>query len=180
MLYTGNMGFVVCVMKIMGLINLWLVNLLVKFDFQVIVLVVGVSDVIGNVYIVDMFDEVLVGCSLVVGISVCFCMLLWLMFDLCECGLKSVVEVVNILVVLVFGCECVGLINEELQKCYYYVVIVVNLEYSLLNLVMVVQVIVYEVCMVWLVIQENGEQVEYEEMLYLLVDDLECFYGYLE
>lgn len=101
-------------MKIMGLINLWLVNLLVKLDFQVIVLVVGVSDVIGNVQIVDMLDEVLVGCSLVVGISVCFCILLWLMFDLCECGLKSVVEVVNMLVVLVFGCECVGLINDEL------------------------------------------------------------------
>lgn len=32
-LYIGNMGFVVRVMKIMGLINLWLVNLLVKFDF---------------------------------------------------------------------------------------------------------------------------------------------------
>lgn len=180
MLYTGNMGFVACAMKIMGLTNLWLVNLLVKSDFQVIALVVGASDVIGNAYIVDMLDEVLAGCSLVVGISACSCMLLWLMLDLCECGLKSVAEVVNTLVVLVFGCECVGLTNEELQKCYYYVVIVANLEYSLLNLVMVVQVIAYEVCMAWLVTQENGEQVEHEEMLYLLVDDLECFYGYLE
>lgn len=79
-----------------------------------IVLVVGVSDVIGNVYIVDTFDEALVGCSLVVGISVRFRTLLWSMFDSRECGLKSVVEAVNISVALVFGRERVGLINEEL------------------------------------------------------------------
>lgn len=125
-------------MKIMGLSQLYLVDLVDEFDGQVSVLVVGVGDVLVNVKIVKMLSEVVVDCGFVVGILVCFRILSWLMLELCECGEKFVVEVGQYLVVFVFGWENNGLINEELQQCYFYVCIFVNLDYSLLNLVVVV------------------------------------------
>lgn len=113
MLYIGNIGFIVWVMKIMGLSNLYLVDLVSLFDGKVSVLVVGVGDVLVNVKIVSKLEEVVVGCGLVVGMLVCLRILSWFMLELCSCGEKLIKEVDNYLVVLVFGCENNGFINEE-------------------------------------------------------------------
>jgi len=177
--HTGNMGSVARAMKTMGLTNLYLVNPLVKPDSQAISLAAGASDVIGNAKIVDMFDEAIAGCSLVVGTSARSRSLPWPMLDPRECGLKSVEEGQQAPVALVFGRERVGLTNEELQKCHYHVAIAANPEYSSLNLAMAVQVITYEVRMAWLQ-SEQAAQPEYTESPYPLVDDLERFYQHME
>lgn len=93
---------------------------------------------------------------------------------------------VNGEVVLVFGCEYVGLINEELQCCQFYVYIFFDFEFGLLNLVVVVQVFIYEVCMVWLVVQgklikmEKFEFISMFNIELVMVDELEFYYVYLE
>lgn len=113
-LYFGNIGLVVCVMKMMGLLNLYFVDFVCEIDSYVSVFVVGVIDVLGKIVVVDMLVDVIVDCSLIIGISVCLCILFWFMVELCECGEKLVVEVEYGFVVLVFGCENSGLMNEEL------------------------------------------------------------------
>lgn len=177
--HTGNMGSVARAMKTMGLTNLYLVNPLVKPDSQAISLAAGASDVIGEAVIVDSLDEAIAGCSLVVGTSARSRTLPWPMLDARECGVKCVEEGAQAPVAIVFGRERVGLTNDELQKCHYHVAIPANPDYSSLNLAMAVQILAYEVRMAFLQ-SDRGEQPQYEESPYPLVDDLERFYQHLE
>lgn len=179
--HTGNMGSAARAMKTMGLSSLYMVNPLVKPDSQAISLSAGASDVIGNAKIVNTLDEALVGCSLVVGTSARSRALPWPMLEPRECGERSVESAKTTPVALLFGCERIGLTNEDLQKCNYQVCIPANPEYSSLNLAMAVQIIAYEVRVAHLALLEAVKpQVECEETLYPPVDDLERFYQHLE
>ncbi|MDF7671185.1 tRNA (cytosine(32)/uridine(32)-2'-O)-methyltransferase TrmJ [Orbaceae bacterium ESL0721] len=175
--HTGNIGSAARAMKTMGLTELVLVNPLVEPDSQAISLAAGASDIIQNIKIFPSLDAAIADCTLVIGTSARQRNLAWpnLMPD--ECGEKLVQTATTAPTALVFGCERVGLTNNELQKCHYHVTIPANPEYSSLNLAMSVQILCYEIRQAWLKMVPSSEppvpQLPKDE-------DIERFYQHLE
>ncbi|AEW44695.1 tRNA/rRNA methyltransferase [Serratia symbiotica str. 'Cinara cedri'] len=177
--HTGNIGSTARAMKNMGLMNLYLVNPLIKPDSQTFLLAASASDVISNITFVDTIDHAISGCILVVGASARTRTLTWPTLGPRECGVRIVQMSECAPVALVFGCERAGLTNDELQKCQYHVIIPANPDYNSLNLAMAVQILAYEVRVAHLYYEQRG-QVHQEKIPYPLVDELERFYQQLE
>ncbi len=57
---------------------------------------------------------------------------------------KTINQVINSLVAIIFWRECVSLTNKELQKSQYHLHISTNPKYSSLNLAIAVKLISYE------------------------------------
>lgn len=181
--HTGNIGSTARAMKTMGLSELYLVDPVSAPDGQASALAAGAGDVLANAKTVSTLSEAIEGCGLVVGTSARSRTLSWPMLNPRECGRKTVSEVDNYPVAIVFGRENNGLSNEELQQCHYHVFIPANPEYSSLNLAAAVQTICYEVRMASLeksgeIKNESSERVVEQE--YPLSEDLERFYVHLE
>jgi tRNA (cytidine32/uridine32-2'-O)-methyltransferase len=91
----------------------------------------------------------------------------------------------------VFGRENHGLSNDELHRCHYHIHIPSNPDYSSLNLAMAVQVMCYELRMLFLRNLEGGEGSPYLTPILApgdacldvppaKVGDVEGFFGHLE
>ncbi|MDF7667093.1 tRNA (cytosine(32)/uridine(32)-2'-O)-methyltransferase TrmJ [Orbaceae bacterium ESL0727] len=179
--HTGNMGSAARAMKTMGLTQLCLVNPIVKPDSQAISLAAGASEIIQHAQLFSSLDDAIADCTLVIGTSARSRNLAWPNLTPRACGDKIVQAAAQGSVALVFGCERVGLTNEELQKCHYHVTIPANPDYSSLNLAMSVQILCYEIRMSWL----NNLLPLSEDHLHPQIElpkdkDLERFYSHLE
>ena len=101
--HTGNIGSTARAMKTMGLSELYLVDPVSAPDGQASALAAGAGDVLANATTVSSLSEAIEGCGLVVGTSARSRTLSWPMLNPRECGRKTVSEVDNYPVAIVFG-----------------------------------------------------------------------------
>lgn len=154
--HSGNIGAVARAMKNMGLSNLWLVNPASFPDEASYARSSGASDVLDRARVVPSLDEAVADCVLVMGTSARGRKVPWPVIGPPDAAAQALGHAERGQVALVFGRENSGLTNEELQRCHYHIHIPSDPDYSSLNLAMAVQVICYEVRMLYLKGLEEG------------------------
>jgi len=142
--HPGNIGGVARAMKNMGLSRLILVDPKEYPSDKAQWRASNARDVLGDAKVVSTLDEAIADCGLVIGTSARERRIPWPLLTPRECGARTLAEVSDHPVAIVFGREDRGLTNEELHKCHYHVHIPSNPEYSSLNLAAAVQVLAYE------------------------------------
>ncbi|EMS7709487.1 tRNA (cytosine(32)/uridine(32)-2'-O)-methyltransferase TrmJ [Vibrio cholerae] len=177
--HSGNIGSAARAMKVMGLSQMVLVDPQCQVDAQAIALAAGASEIALNAQIYPTLEAAVADCGLVVGTSARSRTLEWPMLEPRECGEKLISEANQHSVAMVFGRECTGLTNDELQLCHYHVCVPANPEYSSLNLAMAVQLLSYEVRMAYLALQQSSQSSTLQEE-YPRHQELERFYAHLE
>lgn len=139
-----NIGVVVWVMKMMGFSELWIVDSQVYLELVICWVVYGFGDIIDNIKVFLILVELLYDVDFIVVIIVCS----WVKYYY----YVMLVELVLLLeekflwmsyVVLVFGCEDFGLINEELVLVDVFIGVLMVVDYFLFNLGQVVMVYCY-------------------------------------
>jgi len=142
--HAGNIGAVARAMKNMGLSSLTLVNPKQFPDQQAVARSAGAHDLLDTAVVVNSLDDAISDASLVIGTSTRARRLSWPALDPVNCANKAMSESCNGNVAIIFGNERVGLTNEQLDKCQFFVTIPVDPEFSSLNLAAAVQIITYE------------------------------------
>lgn len=155
--HSGNIGAVARAMKNMGLGNLWLVNPKSFPDEASYARAAGASDVLDRAQVVDSLEDAVDDCVLVMGTSARGRKVPWPVMPPPEAAATASEATAGGTVALVFGRESNGLSNDELQRCHHHIHIPSNPEYSSLNLAMAVQVMCYELRMLYLRNLEGGE-----------------------
>lgn len=155
--HSGNIGAVARAMKNMGLTNLWLVNPASFPDETSYARAVGSADVLDQARVVDTLAEAIDDCVLVMGASARGRKVPWPVMAPPQAAEKVAEHVSHGPVALMFGRENHGLSNDELHRCHFHIHIPSNPDYSSLNLAMAVQVITYELRMLYLQTLEEGE-----------------------
>ena len=155
--HSGNIGAVARAMKNMGLGNLWLVNPRSFPDEASYARSSGASDVLDRARVVTTLDEAIDDCVLVMGTSARGRKVPWPVMAPPEAAATASRVAADGQVALVFGRESNGLSNDELQRCHHHIHIPSNPEYSSLNLAMAVQVLCYELRMLYLRNLEQGQ-----------------------
>lgn len=139
-----NIGVVVWVMKMMGFSDLWIVDSQVYLELVICWVVYGFGDIIDNIKVFLILVELLYDVDFIVVIIVCS----WVKYYY----YVTLVELVLLLeekflwmsyVVLVFGCEDFGLINEELVLVDVFIGVLMVVDYFSFNLGQVVMVYCY-------------------------------------
>lgn len=142
--WVENVGVVVRVMKIMGFCELWIVDSEVYLVLLVCWVVYGLGDIFDGIIIYFIFVEVLYDVDFIVVIIVCSCVCFYyyVMLQQLLLLLEEKVQWMNY-IVLVFGCEDVGLINEELVLVDVLIGVLMVVDYLLLNFGQLVMVYCY-------------------------------------
>jgi tRNA (cytidine32/uridine32-2'-O)-methyltransferase len=157
--HPGNIGGVARAMKNMCLSRLYVVapqRDVLASDARA--RAVNALDVLEQAVVVATLEEAIAECGLVVGASARLRTIPWPTYDPHD-GAQQVISLAQTTqVALVFGREDTGLHNDELEKCQSLIHIPANSDYSSLNLVAAVQVLVYEVHMASLALR--GKRVE--------------------
>lgn len=139
-----NIGVVVWVMKIMGFIDLCIVDSQVYLEFVICWVVYGFGDIIDNIEVFCIFVDVFYDVDFIVVMIVCS----WVKFYYYVLFVELVFLLQEKLcwmcyVVLVFGCEDFGLINDELVLVDVLIGVLMVVDYFLFNLGQVVMVYCY-------------------------------------
>jgi tRNA (cytidine32/uridine32-2'-O)-methyltransferase len=189
--HSGNIGAVARAMKNMGLANLWLVNPNSFPDEASYARAAGASDILDRAQVVPTLDKALEDCVMVMGTSARGRKVPWPVLPPPEAAAIAAENSLAGPVALVFGRENHGLSNDELHRCHYHIHIPSNPDYSSLNLAMAVQVMCYELRMLFLRNLEGGEGSPYLTPMLVpgdagwdvppaKVGDVEGFFGHLE
>lgn len=189
--HSGNIGAVARAMKNMGLANLWLVNPNSFPDEASYARAAGASDILDRAQVVPTLDKALEDCVMVMGTSARGRKIPWPVLPPPEAAKMAVDSSQAGSVALVFGRENHGLSNDELHLCHYHIHIPSNPNYSSLNLSMAVQIMCYELRMLYLRNLEEGEGSPYLKPMMspgdagwdvprAKVGDVEGFFGHLE
>ncbi|ATF10235.1 tRNA (cytosine(32)/uridine(32)-2'-O)-methyltransferase TrmJ [Candidatus Enterovibrio altilux] len=176
--HSGNIGSAARAMKVMGLQNMVLVATECSMNSQAIALAAGANNIMNHARIVATLAEAVADCGLIIGTSARSRTLEWPVINAHESGIRAIKEASQHPVAFVFGRECTGLTNGELQACHYHAIIPASPEYNSLNLAMAVQIMCYEIRMAWL--NTRIYKGEMEEQEYPLSEELEHFYIHLE
>jgi tRNA (cytidine32/uridine32-2'-O)-methyltransferase len=179
--HPGNIGAAARAMKIMGLSRLYLVAPRTEFPHDKSTWrAVGAADLLEAAVVVDDLDAALAGCGLVVGASARERRIPWPVEDARVAANKMVeAAAANNQVAVVFGREDRGLSNEELHKCQFHLHIPTSEDYSALNLAAAVQVVAYELQMVWRERAGEGPR-DLWDVTYATADDLERLLAHFE
>lgn len=163
--HPGNVGAVARAMKNMGLNQLNLVNPefnKVLSEDEALRRSSGAEDVLGGAKVFSGLDEAVSDCHILVGASARNRKMPWPLMNPRDCASQMLKRLSDVKaesgvykIAFLFGQEASGLSNEELQRCHYHVNIPAVAEFSSLNLAMAVQVICYELRMVYLYSQES-------------------------
>ena len=148
--HPGNIGAAARAMKNMGLSRLYLVDPKQHPTFESYSRAAGADDVLGNAVITASLADALSGCVWVAGTSARERAVQWPLYDPRECAGLCLDQAVQGDIAIVFGRERTGLTNEELEMCNGLVHIPTNPEYNSLNVAAAVQVLCYEMRMVFL------------------------------
>ncbi len=159
--HSGNIGAVARAMKNMGLANLWLVNPASFPDETSYARAAGSSDILDQAQVVGSLAEAIDDCVLVMGTSARGRKVPWPVMAPPQAAEKVAEHVSHGPVALVFGRENHGLSNDELHRCHFHIHIPSNPDYSSLNLSMAVQVMTYELRMLYLQTLEKDESGTY-------------------
>ncbi|PAU88440.1 tRNA (cytosine(32)/uridine(32)-2'-O)-methyltransferase TrmJ [Pseudomonas sp. WN033] len=187
--HPGNIGGAARAMKNMGLSQLVLVDPVRFPDPEARARASGADDVLEQARVVATLEEAIADCVLVLGTSARDRRIPWPVLDPRESAgrvLEQLGETPEAPVALVFGREDSGLTSEELQRCQYHVHIPSDPAFSSLNLAAAVQVLSYELRMLWL--GEQGQPTKMHKIettaihneIPATADELEKFYAHLE
>lgn len=177
--HPGNIGSAARAMKTMGLSKLVLVSPKSFPDEQATALAAGASDLLEQCCVVKTLEDALSDCHYVIATSARERKLPWPVCDPRESAERIYSASKEGEVAIVFGSERVGLLNEELQLAHAHLRIPTAGEYASLNLAAAVQLICYEIHMVFLA--HNEKSVEHTmEDIPATTEQTECFYQNLE
>lgn len=139
-----NIGVVVWVMKMMGFSDLWIVDSQVYLELVICWVVYGSGDIIDNIKVFLILVELLYDVDFIVVIIVCSRVKYYYYVMLVELVLLLEEKFLWMsYVVLVFGREDSGLINEELVLADVLTGVLMVVDYLLFNLGQVVMVYCY-------------------------------------
>lgn len=176
--HAGNIGSVARAMKTMGLSNLFLVEPKSFPDKEATILASHADDILDQATVVSTLDEALSGCGLILATSARQREIDWPIVDPRQAA-QNIHQQLGIdpdrPVAILFGSERMGLLNEELQRAHYHIVIPTNPDYSSLNLAQAVQVMSYELKMASL-----SQQTDFEAEPLATDDEVQQFYQHLE
>lgn len=176
--HPGNIGGAARAMKTMCLERLYLVRPKAFPHADASARAAGADDILAGATLCGSLDEALHDTRMVVGTSARPRSLAWPPLDSRVCAQKIIVESTAGEVALVFGRECSGLTNAELDRCHFVTAIPCNPDYRSLNLAAAVQVMCYELMMC-----QHGEGtrdvVQVQDSL-AAAGDIELFYRHLE
>lgn len=140
-----NIGVVVWVMKMMGFSDLWIVDSQVYLELVICWVVYGFGDIIDNIKVFLILVESLYDVDFIVVIIVCSRVKYYYYVMLVELVLLLEEKFLWMsYVVLVFGREDFGLINEELVLVDVFIGVSMVVDYFSFNLGQVVMVYCYQ------------------------------------
>lgn len=142
--HPGNIGAAARAMKNMGLSRLTLVDPKDYPSLEAISRSVGAVDLLDNAVVAKDLSEAISGCVWVAGTSARLRTIEWPILEPRECVQKSLENIEQGDIAIVFGRENSGLTNEEMEKCNALLHIPTNPDFSSLNLAAAVQVVCYE------------------------------------
>ncbi|SDU23664.1 tRNA (cytosine(32)/uridine(32)-2'-O)-methyltransferase TrmJ [Halopseudomonas salegens] len=187
--HPGNIGAAARAMKNMGLQRLVLVEPRRFPDADASARASGADDVLQHAQVVGSLQEAIADCQLVLGTSARDRRIPWPVLDPREAAQTSLEHLRDMPqgdVALVFGREDSGLTSEELQRCQYHIHIPSDPAFSSLNLAAAVQVVSYELRMLWLQWAQQPTKLEKatvtarEHDLPVSVADMENYFQHLE
>lgn len=142
--HPGNIGAAARAMKNMGLSRLTLVAPKDYPSLEAISRSVGAVDLLDNAVVVKDLSQAISDCVWVAGTSARLRTIEWPILEPGECVERSLENIEQGEVAIVFGRENSGLTNEEMEKCNALLHIPTNPDFSSLNLAAAVQVVCYE------------------------------------
>jgi TrmH family RNA methyltransferase len=143
--HPGNIGAAARAMKVMGLVELYLVSPKHFPDPQAIAMASGADDVLQNATVVSHLSEAITDCHIVIGTSARSQRYLqWPLRTARECGEYIAEQDEGKKIAIIFGRERTGLTNDELDYCQSLVHIPTNPDYHSLNVAAAVQLMSYE------------------------------------
>ncbi len=148
--HAGNIGSVARAMKTMGLSTLYLVEPKSFPDKEATILASHADDILEQATVVSNIDQAVADCGLILATSARQREIDWPVLDprqAAEAVHAHVNEQPDRPVAILFGQERMGLLNQELQRAHYHIIIPANPDYASLNLAQAVQVISYELRM---------------------------------
>lgn len=148
--HPGNIGASARAMKTMGFSNLHLVAPEQFPDSKAEEMASGADDLLQSAIVHADLQSAISDCHWVVGTSTRIRSIPWAVLTPRQMAERSFPLSTNQKMALVFGCERSGLSNDELEYCQSIVSIPTSEEYGALNLAAAVQVLCYEMRMMWL------------------------------
>lgn len=145
----GNIGGVARAMKNMGLGRLYLVDPREYPHPEAEWRAASAVDVLEQAVVTATLDEAIADCQFIVGTSARGRRIPWPLLDARQCAVRMAEASGRDQVAVLFGREDRGLTNEELQLCNLHLNIPTSEAYSSLNLAMAVQVVCYELRMLY-------------------------------
>ena len=178
--HPGNIGGVARAMKNMGLSRLYLVEPQQFPDEQAVWRAASAGDLLDTAVVTDTLDEAIADCQFVVGTSARGRRIPWPLLDPRQCA-ERVAEVSGReQVAILFGREDRGLTNDELKVCNLHLNIPTSADYSSLNLAMAVQVVCYELRMLFDADRLPQREDEQWDTPFTTRENMERFYAHLE
>ena len=174
--HPGNIGAAARAIKTMGFTDLVLVNPACEIDGVARARSSSARDVLESARIVATLGEAVAGCGLVVGASARRRRMQWPELDPRQCAVEVEATSRQKPAAIVFGSERAGLTNTEMDLCNALVYIPSNPEYSSLNLAMAVQIVAYELRLVYGLDDSPAPKADPPAS----AEDMEYFYAHLE
>ncbi|MCR9106528.1 MAG: tRNA (cytosine(32)/uridine(32)-2'-O)-methyltransferase TrmJ [Gammaproteobacteria bacterium] len=178
--HPGNIGGAARAMKNMGLRNLYLVAPHKFPHEEANWRAASAGDVLEQATVTATLPEAIADCQFVLGTSARERRIPWPLLDARGCAGEVAQRCANEQVAIVFGREDRGLTNEELQLCNLHLNIPTSADYSSLNLAMAVQIVCYEIRMVWAQGDLPVQADEQWDTPFATQENMERFYAHLE
>ena len=175
--HPGNIGAVARVMKNMCLTSLYLVEPKHFPSEEANARSSGALDVLENAVVCNSLEDAISDCHLVIGTSARERSADWPVMTPRQSAQKLVENARHGNVALVMGRESSGLTNQELDLCQYLVHIPSNPEYNSLNVAMAVQVLAYEI---YLLFDHSIDETESTQAVSLNSEQMQNFFVHLE
>ena len=179
--HPGNIGGVARAMKNMGLTRLTLVKPKAFPAPEALWRAASAEDILANATVVETVEEAVKGAQFVVGTSARERRIPWPLQDARHCGERLYHHAIQgEEVVILFGREDRGLLNEELELCNLHCHIPTHESYPSLNLAMAVQIVAYEIRMTQLAGSTATEEDAAWDTPFASAEDMARFYVHLE
>tara|TARA_R110002110_G_scaffold406421_1_gene626518 strand:- start:361233 stop:361979 length:747 start_codon:yes stop_codon:yes gene_type:complete len=178
--HPGNIGGVARAMKNMGLSRLYLVEPRQYPDEQADWRAASAIDVLENAVVTPTLEAAIDDCQFVVGTSARERRIPWPLLDPRQCAERMAVLSDDEQVAVLFGREDRGLTNDELKVCNLHLNIPTSESYSSLNLAMAVQIVAYELRMLYAQPQLPKGEDDHWDTPFATRENMERFYVHLE
>ena len=178
--HPGNIGGAARAMKNMGLSRLYLVEPRRFPDQEANWRAASATEVLDAAVVTDTLDEAVGDCQFVVGTSARERRIPWPLLDPRRCAERIAAVAPQEQVAVLFGREDRGLTNDELKVCNLHLNVPTAAEYSSLNLAMAVQIVCYELRMLFADGALPDAEDAHWDTPFATRDNMERFYEHLE